>query len=236
MAPKLLIEPLDLSQFSDQPAATNPGFADLVNSELGNQATDGDGYDADVTEVLNLIDFFDTLTGVNNTELDAILALLNTSDPAPIGGALDAFGGVQPTGQGFLDGVDSIGAPSLSPLALLQPSGQAVVQLGGPPSQGGVAQPGAAPYTYHLRLAAVGPGVQNIDANGGDGPDPPFAGFGPVVQEPGADGKMYWVYHIAINPTTPGTYTAQAHSLWHVTFTGITGTIARTNTFQVVIA
>jgi hypothetical protein len=235
MAQKLLIDPLDLSQFSDKPAATNPGFADLINSELGNQATDGDGYDADVIETLDLIGFFDVLTGVNNTELDAILALLNTSDPAPIGGGLDAFGGAQPTGQGFLDGVDNIATPSLTPLSLLQPSGGATVVLGGPPSTGGVAKPGSPPYTYHLQLFTVRAGIDNVDADGGNGPNPPFASFGPVVKETAADGKLWWVYLIQINPQTPGTYTAQAQYLTHGTFFGVTGTIRSTRVFQVVI-
>lgn len=123
-----------------------------------------------------------------------------------------------------------------APLTLVQPSGQAVITLGGPPSQGGVATAGGPPYTLHLKLFAVGGGIHNVDADGGSGPNPPFAGFGPVVQETLADGKTYWVYHVQINPQTPGTFTGVAQYIVNVTITGISGTITRTIPFQVVVS
>jgi hypothetical protein len=121
------------------------------------------------------------------------------------------------------------------PLSLLQPSGGAVVVLGGPPSQGGVAHAGSPPYTYHLQLFTVRADIVNVDADGGNGPNPPFASFGPVVKETAPDGKLWWVYLIQINPQTPGTYTAQAQYLSHGTFFGITGNLRSTKVFQVVI-
>lgn len=233
--PTLLVQPLDLSQFDQQAPDRGASFEDLVNSELGNAGLPADGFDQALDDTIILIDQFDALTAAADADLDAILALLDTQDPSPIGGALDAFGGTQVTGQGFLDGIDNIASPSLSPLSLLQPNGGATVVLGGPPSQGGVATAGGAPYTYHLQLFTVRAGIDNVDADGGHGPSPPFASFGPVVKETGADGKQYWVYLVQISPQTPGTYTAQAQYLVHGTFTGIAGTFAATKIFQVVI-
>lgn len=234
MAPKLLIDPIDLSQFTPDPTS-NPGFTDLATSALGDSADPSDGFDQVVSDTLGILDAWDALATAQDADLDAILALLNTSDPAPIGVELDAFGGAQPTGQAFLDDINNIGAPTLHSLSMLQPDGGATVVLGGPPSQGGVAQSGGAPYTYHLVLFPVGNGIHNVAANGGQGPDPPFASFGPVVEETDAAGVTHWVYLVQINPQTPGTFTGQAQYQVNLTITGITGTLTRTQNFQVVI-
>lgn len=231
----LLIQPLDLSQFDQTLPDQGGTFTDLANQELAGTDTDLSGIDTDVTDALGLIDLLDVATTAQDADLDSILALLNTSDPAPIGGALDAFGGAQPTGQGFLDDITNIRAPVPAQLSMLQPDGGATVVLGGPPSQGGVASSGGAPYTYHLVLFPIGNGIHNVLANGGSGPNPPFASFGPVVQETNAAGVTHWVYLVQINPQTPGTFTGQAQYQVNLTITGITGTITRTQNFQVVI-
>ena len=221
---------------SDVPSIdTNPGFGDLASSFLDPLDPATDGSDQIASDAAAAVDTLDTIgTGMDAT-LDTILLLLDQAQPQPVDDALGAFQGAQPGAEGFVGDVTGVSVPAERSLALVQPDGSAAVVFGGPPEQGGAAHAGAAPYIYHLRLAAVGLGVHNIDANGGDGPDPPFAGWGPVVIETGADGKDYWVYHVTINPTTPGTFIGQAKSLWNVTITGITGTINRTTNFQVVI-
>lgn len=231
----LLIKPLDLSQFDETLPDQGGTFTDLANQELAGTDDDLAGIDSDVADALSLIGVLDAATTAQDADLDAILALLNTQDPAPIGGELDAFGAAQPTGQALLDDINAIPTPQLKSISMLQPDGGAVVVLGGPPSQGGVAQSGGAPYTYHLVLFPIGNGIHNVDADGGQGPNPPFASFGPVVQETDAAGVTHWVYLVQINPQTPGTFTAQAQYIVNVTITGITGTLTRTQNFQVVI-
>ena len=235
MARKLLIEPLDLSQFTtEQP--TTPGFTDLATSLLGDSASDADGFDSAVGDVLGVVDALDRAASAMDADLDAILLLLAESDTGAAEQHLVDYQSTIPAGEQLVGDSAALTTPDQAPLALLEPAGQAVVTLGGPPERGGVPKAGGPPYTYHLRLARANPGVHNIDADGGDGPNPPFAGFGPVVQETADDGAVWWTYLVQINPQTPGTYTAQAQSLWNVTITGITGTVRRTTTFQVVIA
>jgi hypothetical protein len=123
----------------------------------------------------------------------------------------------------------------LKPIALILPNGSPGVVLGGPPSQGGPASAGGAPYVRHLPLVPVGPSVHNIDADGGTGPNPPIVSYGPVVQETQPDGRVWWVYLVHINPAKAGTFTGVAQYLMNLTITGITGTLTRTLPFQVFI-
>jgi hypothetical protein len=225
--------PLDPTPPSFGPPS--PTFEESACSLLGPDLCGGMDPISAIDELSALVDSIDALTTAADANLDAILLELDQLGQDQVSKAFDDFTGAQPGATSLLAGVEGIAAPQLGTLALVQPDGSAPVIFGGPPEQGGAAHAGAAPYIYHLKLALVNQGVQNIDADGGDGPDPPFAGFGPVVIETGADGKEYWVYHVTINPKTPGTFIGQAKSLWHVTITGITGTIQRTNNFQVVI-
>jgi hypothetical protein len=213
----------------------SPTFEESACSLLGPDLCGGMDPISAIDELDGLTNAIDALTTAADANLDAILLELDQLGHDQVNQAFDDFAGAQPGAQSLLGGVEGIAAPQLGTLSLLQPSGGATVVLGGPPSQGGVAKSGGAPYTYHLQLATVRPGIINIDADGGHGPNPPFASFGPVVQEADTTGKLWWVYLVQINPQQPGTYTAQAQYLFHGTIGGVTGTLTLTKVFQVVI-
>lgn len=213
----------------------SPTFEESTCSLLGADLCAGMDPISAIDELDGLVNAIDALTTAADSQLDAILLELDQLGQDKVDQAFDDFSGAQPGAESLLGGVESIAVPQLTSLSMLQPDGGATVVLGGPPEQGGVAHAGGAPYTYHLRLLAVGGGIHNVAANGGSGANPPFAGFGPVVEETGTDGKQYWVYHVQINPQQKGTYTAQAQYLVNLTITGVSGTIQRTTTFQVVI-
>jgi hypothetical protein len=235
MARKLLIDPLDLSQFTPD-TTSNPGFTDLATSALGDSASDADGWDDAVSDGLGLVDALDRATAAMDADLDAILALLAESDTGAAEQHLVDYQATIPAGEQLVSDAGALSAPELRPLALVEPAGQATITLGGPPEQGGVPKAGGQPYTLHLALLGTRGGIHNVDADGGSGPNPPFAGFGPVVKETGADGIERWTYLVQINPQTPGTYTGVAQYQVNLTITGITGTITRTLPFQVVIS
>jgi hypothetical protein len=234
LARKLLIEPLDLSQFTPD-TTSNPGFTDLATSALGDSASDADGWDDAVSDGLGLVDALDRATAAMDQDLDAILLLLAESDTGAAEQHLVDYQSTIPAGEQLVADAQGLSAPALEPLALVQPNGQASVTFGGPPEGGGVVGAGAAPYVRHLLLFGVGPGVHNVDADGGDGPNPPFTSWGPVVQETQPNGRQAWVYLININPAQAGTFTGIARYQANITITGITGTFHLTKVFQVVV-
>jgi hypothetical protein len=221
---------------SDVPTVdSNPGFADLASSLLDGLDPATDGSDQIASDAAAATDALDTVGTAMDATLDTILVLLDQVQPKPVDDALGAFAGAQPGAEQLVGDVAGVAVPTLTPMALLQPNGQASIILGGPPAQGGTVTAGAAPYTRHLLLLRTSTAIHNVDADGGQGPNPPFAGWGPVVQEVGPDGALWWVYLVQINPAQAGTFTGFAQYLANVTITGITGTVTRSVVFQVVV-
>lgn len=188
-----------------------------------------------IDDLDGLVTTIDGLTTAADSQLDAILLELDQLGHDQVNQAFNDFAGAQPGAEQLLGGGDALLVPVVGSVALLQPNGEASVVLGGPPEAGGVAHAGAAAYTRHLALSPVAGNVQNVAADGGDGPDPPFAQWGPVVQELGPDGRTWWVYHVGINPAHAGTFTGTARYQVHATIAGITGTFHLTRVFQVVV-
>lgn len=88
MAPTRIIQPLDLADFAVTPETTNPGFADLVNSEVGDAASPLDGFDDVFAELSALVDALDSglalLAGADGGTLDDTFADILPLDDAPV--------------------------------------------------------------------------------------------------------------------------------------------------------
>lgn len=87
MSSRVLIQPLNLADFPTPTDALNPGFADLVNNELGDAVTAADGFDAILSELEAIVDALDNglsiLAGADGGTLDDTFAEILALDPAP---------------------------------------------------------------------------------------------------------------------------------------------------------
>jgi hypothetical protein len=228
-----LIPTLDPGAFT--PDTADPGFTKFAEDTLQDLATPDDGWDGAVADTEAGVTTLESVSTLLDADLDAILLLLAETDPSSSDQALLDFAGDQPTAQSLLDGVSGVTVPDLGMVPLVLPNGAASVTFGGAPETGGVVAAGSAPYTRHLQLLAVTPAIHNVDADGGSGPNPPFASWGAVVQEPDATGKLWWVYLVEIDPQAAGTFTGTAQYQVNLTIAGVTGTAKRSLVFQVVV-
>jgi len=126
----LLIQPLTIDPADFPPLPLQPGFAQLVQDELGDVATPGDGFDEVLTEALGIVDALaGALDSLGGELLDAF-AEADLVDPAAAGdnlvagqAAVDAAGtavaglGTLITSSSVAPGAPAPGAPAPAPTA-----------------------------------------------------------------------------------------------------------------------
>jgi hypothetical protein len=234
---RLLIQPLDLSQFTPDEQTRNPGFGDLVNSELAGIADDTDGVDQEITAVLGLVDLLDAAGAAQDADLDAILALLDLAQPGHVDQAFNDFAGAQPGAEGFVAGVTSIAVPTIERVPMVAPNGQSVITIGAPPEQGGTAKAGAPQYTLLLPLPLFVPAVHAITPLNLGGPNPPFVGIESIELLPDASGQRKYTIRVLINPARAGSFNAVVYYSVNIDIPGFGGaaTIQRTLPFTVLV-
>jgi hypothetical protein len=91
MAENLLIQPLVLDPADFPPLPLQPGFAQLVSDELGDQGTPADGFDDIVGEAIALVDVLDSALGGLGFELLDAFAEADLIDPTPVGDTVAGF-------------------------------------------------------------------------------------------------------------------------------------------------
>lgn len=89
----LLIDPLVLDPADFPPLPLTPGFAQLVNDELGNAALPTDGFDTVFDELVAIVDGLDQALGVLAGELVSAFGEADTIDAAPVGDTVAGFAG-----------------------------------------------------------------------------------------------------------------------------------------------
>src|SRR5438445_13444710 len=102
----VLIEPLDLADFDPSQVPSDPGFTELLNNELGVQATDLDGFGLVFDEAVAIVDALGgALEGLAFALLDSF-AEADTIDEASLGGDIGTFtagGAAGPAGTADVD-------------------------------------------------------------------------------------------------------------------------------------
>lgn len=116
MADDLLIQPLDLTDFADPGQGPDPGFTELVASELADAGTDADGFDAVVEEMQGFIDAFDAglaeLAGADGGDLDTTFAEILTLDPEAVRANAADFAAALPAGDQAVEDLGNLLAGS----------------------------------------------------------------------------------------------------------------------------
>ena len=212
-----------------------PPFTQIACTTLASECDHPDPISA-IDELTAITDTIDVLAAAADSQLATILQELDTVvGTAEHEQAFTDFAGAQPGATSLLGDVASVPVPELGKLALVLPSGQSAITLGGTPEEGGPVKAGSAPYTLHLPIAHAGGAGPAFYADGGQGSNPPFTGFGPMAVEQGPDGLLWYVFHVGINPVHAGTFTGAVE--YHVTTTiaGFTGTFHLTKLFQILV-
>jgi hypothetical protein len=212
-----------------------PTFEETACSLLGQDLCSGMDTISSIDELSALVDTIDTFSTAADSQLDAILLELDQLGHDQVNNAFDAFSGAQPGAESLLGGVTQLALPALGQIPMVLPNGAATITFGGPPETGGVVHAGAPDYVLHVPLIGALGGTHNVDADGADGPNPPFTSFGPAVRETLANGEQWWVYLVHVHPAHAGNFTAVLHYLANVTITGITGTLKLSKPIEVVI-
>src|SRR6266849_7889892 len=111
----VLIEPLDLADFDPSQVPSDPGFTELLNNELGVQATDLDGFNLVFDEAVAIVDALGgALEGLGFALLDAF-GEADTINEAPLGDHLTAFAGQLAAGAAIVASTDALLGTAASP-------------------------------------------------------------------------------------------------------------------------
>src|SRR6266849_6202289 len=104
----VLIQPLDLADFDPSQVPTDPGFTQLLNNELGIQATDLDGFNLVFDEAVAIVDALGgALEGLGFALVDAF-GEADTIDEAPLGEHLTALTGQLAAGAAIVASTDAL--------------------------------------------------------------------------------------------------------------------------------
>src|SRR5713226_120967 len=104
----VLIEPLDLADFDPAQVPSDPGFTELLNNELGIQATDLDGFNLVFDEAVAIVDALGgALEGLGFALLDSF-AEADTINEAPLAGDIGTFTAGVAVGQAVTSDVDTL--------------------------------------------------------------------------------------------------------------------------------
>jgi hypothetical protein len=114
----VFIDPLDVTEFIATPQNTSPGFTQDVIDTLGNAGDSTDGFDQLVAAVGQLIDGWDAATAAQDADLDAVLALAGTTNPAPLDTSFAGYVATIPYGQSLVDSAVQLVPPQLLQLPL----------------------------------------------------------------------------------------------------------------------
>lgn len=226
MAPKdktVFLDPLDVSEFINQPGAGDPGFTKDVIDILGNAGDPSDGFDALLQGAGVLVDAWDAAVAAADSDLDALLALNQHTDTAPLDNSFAAFEGTIPYGEGLVSAATQLTPPQLLELPLtadmvaggiVAPATQSQVDLG-------TLKLGATPLAVLLGtgnpVKAGISGISNVSLPTGD---PAIYKLkvvqgNPVEVEIGG-GNHYkawpYTYTLVVTPSKPGTFIAQVNS------------------------
>lgn len=121
MAPTRIIQPLDLADLAVTPDTTNPGFADLVTSEVGDAASPLDGFDDVFAELSALVDALDSglalLAGADGGTLDDTFADILPLDDAPVAQTLADVTAALPDIDAAANDLDALVASVTTPPA-----------------------------------------------------------------------------------------------------------------------
>jgi hypothetical protein len=198
-----------------------PTFEETACSLLGQDLCSGMDPISSVDELSALVDTIDGLSTAADSQLDAILLELDQLGHDQVQTAFDDFSGAQPGAESLLGDVTSVALPALGTVPIVAPDGSPVVTFGAPPTQGGNATSGAAPYVLRHPIPfafdparLVGPAVLT-------GPNPPFVKLDGFHQDTPAQGVRGWVALIEINPARVGSFSATLAYSLAITLTGI---------------
>jgi hypothetical protein len=225
--------PLDPTPPSFGPPS--PTFEESACSLLGPDLCGGMDPISAIDELSGLVDSIDALTTAADSQLDAILLELDQLGQDKVENAFNDFAGAQPGAMSLIGDVTGVTLPALGEIPISSPTGQAIVTPGAPPSGGGIAPAGAAPYVLHHPIPfnfdperLVGPAQLS-------GPNPPFVKLNGFTQDTPAAGGRGWAAEIEINPAHAGTYQATLSYSLAVTLTGINTIIKYSEGVTVVV-
>ncbi len=129
MAAKVLIQPLDLSNFDPSTYPSDPGFADLVTQELGDSGTLSDGFDTVWEDLVAIVDALEEgmilLGGADGGDLDDTFADILTVDPTEAGDHVAQLSAAIPDVEGHVDNLGSpltAASPPAPPVASAAPT------------------------------------------------------------------------------------------------------------------
>lgn len=199
----------------------SPTFEESTCSLLGADLCAGMDPISAIDELDGLVNAIDALTTAADSQLDAILLELDQLGQQQVSDAFDAFAGAQPGAMSLLGDVTNIALPTLGEIPITSPTGQAVVTPGAPPTAGGIATAGSAPYVLHHPIPFAFDPARLVGGPQLTGPNPPFvrvAGFN--LDDP-AKGVGGWAALIEINPAHAGNFAGTLSYSLAITFTGI---------------
>ena len=116
MAPKdktVFIDPLDLSEFVPGPSETTGTFSQDVIDILGNAGDSTDGFNELLAGASALVDEWDQTSAAMDADLDALLALHDTTNPAPLDNSFAAFQSSFDAGNQIITAADALSPPAL---------------------------------------------------------------------------------------------------------------------------
>lgn len=168
-----------------------------------------------------LVTAIDGLTTAADSQLDAILLELDQLGQDKVNQAFDDFAGAQPGAMSLIGDVTGVALPALGEIPISSPTGQAIVTPGAPPSGGGIAPAGAAPYVLHHPIPFNFDPARLVGPAQLTGPNPPFVKLNGFTQDTPAAGGRGWSADIEINPARAGSYPATLAYSLAVTLAGI---------------
>ena len=207
---------------SDAPHGNNsPTFEDAACSLLGQDLCSAMDPISAIDDLDGLVTAIDGLTTAADSQLDAILLELDQLGQDQVNQAFDDFSGAQPGAESLLGDVTGISTPALGQIPILGPSGAQVVTPGAPPSQGGIAPAGGAPYVLQHPIPFAFDPSRLVGPAELSGPNPPFVKLNGFAQYNPAAGLKGWAAEIEINPAQAGTFAATLTYKLGITLTGI---------------
>lgn len=199
----------------------SPTFEESACAILGQDLCGGMDPISSIDDLSALVDSIDALTSAADANLDAILLELDQLGQQQVSDAFDAFSGAQPGAMSLLGGITGVTLPALGEIPISSPTGQPVVTVGAPPSGGGVAPAGSAPYVLEHPIPFNFDPARLVGPAQLTGPNPPFVKLNGFRQATPAAGGRGWVAEIEINPAHAGTFAGTLSYSLAITLTGI---------------
>jgi hypothetical protein len=211
----VFIKPLNLSDFNPSPSSDSPGFAQLVQDVLGDDATSVDGFDSLLSDAASIVAALDQVLAAQDAALDELLALHASADPGNLDQSVAGYMGTFDTGAGLVAAGQGLAPPNLLELPITPSySGNPFT----PPILDNVdfgnVKIGSAPISVHLGftvyLTSGGTlGLWSVSLQNADQPEWQIN----TTEHDTINGDQHLTYDLVFTPTVLGKTTAQVNTM-----------------------